>query len=29
MDASLLPDDFREFLRLFNANRVDYLLVGH
>jgi hypothetical protein len=28
MDAPLLPDDFKEFLRLFNANRVDYLLVG-
>ncbi len=28
MDAPLLTDDFKEFLRLFNANRVDYLLVG-
>jgi hypothetical protein len=28
MDAPLLTDDFREFLRLLNANRVDYLLVG-
>ena len=28
MDALLLTDDFREFLRLLNANRVDYLLVG-
>jgi hypothetical protein len=28
MDAPLLTDDFREFLRLLNATRVDYLLVG-
>lgn len=28
MDAPLVTDDFREFLRLLNANRVDYLLVG-
>ena len=28
MDALLLTDDFKEFLRLLNANRVDYLLVG-
>lgn len=28
MDAPLLSDDFREFLRLLNATRVDYLLVG-
>lgn len=28
MDAPLLPDDFREFLRLLNANGVDYLVVG-
>ena len=28
MDAPLLTDDFREFLRLLNANRVDYLVVG-
>ena len=28
MDAPLLTDDFREFLRLLNANRVEYLLVG-
>lgn len=28
MDAPLLPDDFKEFLKLFNANRVEYLLVG-
>jgi len=28
MDAPLLTDDFNEFLRLLNANRVDYLLVG-
>ena len=28
MDAPLLTDDFKEFLRLFNANRVEYLLVG-
>ncbi len=28
MDAPLLTDDFKDFLRLLNANRVDYLLVG-
>src|SRR4051794_21249562 len=28
MDVPLLTDDFKEFLRLFNENRVDYLLVG-
>jgi hypothetical protein len=28
MDVPLLTDDFREFLSLLNANRVDYLLVG-
>jgi len=28
MDTPLLTDDFKEFLRLLNANRVDYLLVG-
>jgi predicted nucleotidyltransferase len=28
MDVPLLTDDFKEFLRLLNANRVDYLLVG-
>jgi hypothetical protein len=28
MDALLLTDDFKEFLRLLNATRVDYLLVG-
>lgn len=28
MDAPLLPDDFREFLRLLSAHGVDYLLVG-
>ena len=28
MDVPLLTDDFREFLRLLNANRVEYLLVG-
>lgn len=28
MDAPLLPDDFKEFLRLFNARSVDYLVVG-
>ena len=28
MDAPLLTDDFKEFLTLLNANRVDYLLVG-
>ena len=28
MDAPLLTGGFKEFLRLHNANRVDYLLVG-
>lgn len=28
MDAPLLTEDFKEFLRLLNANRVEYLLVG-
>jgi hypothetical protein len=28
MDAPLLTADFREFLRLLNASRVEYLLVG-
>jgi hypothetical protein len=28
MDAPLLTDDFREFLRSLNAHGVDYLLVG-
>ncbi len=28
MDAPLLTDDFKEFLRLLNANRVEYLVVG-
>ena len=28
MDTPLLTADFREFLRLLNASRVDYLLVG-
>lgn len=28
MDAPQLTADFKEFLRLLNANRVDYLLVG-
>ena len=28
MDAPLLTDDFKEFLRLLNATRVEYLLVG-
>ena len=28
MDAPLLTDDFKEFLRLLNAHRVDYLLIG-
>lgn len=28
MDVPLLTDDFREFLRLLNAHRVDYLLIG-
>jgi predicted nucleotidyltransferase len=28
MDAPLLTDDFKEFLKLFNAHRVEYLVVG-
>jgi len=28
MDAPLLTDDFREFLRLLNAHRVEYIVVG-
>ena len=28
MDRPLFPDDFKELLRLFNASRVDYLVVG-
>ena len=28
MDAPQFPDDFSEFLRLLDAHRVDYLLVG-
>ena len=28
MDAPLLTDDFKEFLKLFNAHHVEYLLVG-
>jgi len=28
VDTPLLTDDFKEFLRLLNANRVEYLLVG-
>lgn len=28
MDGPLLPDDFSAFLRLLNAYRVDYLVVG-
>ena len=28
MDVPLLTDDFKEFLRLLNAHRVEYLLVG-
>lgn len=28
MDGPLLTEDFKEFLRLLNASRVDYLLVG-
>lgn len=26
--AMLLPDDFKEFLKLLNENHVDYLLIG-
>lgn len=28
MDAPLLPDDFREYLRLLSVHDVDYLIVG-
>jgi hypothetical protein len=28
MDAPLLTDDFKEFLKLFNAHHVEYLVVG-
>ena len=28
MDEPLLTEDFKEFLRLLNANRVDYMVVG-
>lgn len=28
MDAPLLPDDFKEFLKLLTAHRVDFLIVG-
>jgi hypothetical protein len=28
MDAPLLTDDFKEFLRLLNVHHVDYLLIG-
>jgi predicted nucleotidyltransferase len=28
MDATVLPDDFREFLRLLNEADVEYLLIG-
>src|SRR5262245_36096905 len=28
MDTPALPSDFKEFLQLLNANRVEYLLVG-
>jgi len=28
MDTTLLPPDFREFLRLLNSNNVEYLIVG-
>ena len=28
MDVPLLTADFKEFLRLLNANHVDYLVVG-
>lgn len=28
MDTNLLPDDFKDFLKLLNANRVEYLLIG-
>ena len=28
MDAPLLTDDFKEFLRLLNVHDVDYLLIG-
>lgn len=28
MATSLLPSDFKEFLKLLNSPRVDYLLIG-
>ena len=28
MDTPLLPDDFKEFLKLLNAKKVEYLLIG-
>ena len=28
MEEQMLPDDFKEFLRLLNAHAVDYLLIG-
>jgi hypothetical protein len=28
MATSLLPPDFKEFLRLLNSRRVEYLLIG-
>ena len=28
MGEQMLPDDFKEFLRLLNANGVEYLLIG-
>ena len=28
MDTILLPPDFKEFLRLLNSNRVEYLIIG-
>jgi len=28
MDSMQLPDDFREFLKLLNAKKVEYLLIG-
>jgi len=28
MDTMPLPPDFKEFLRLLNASRVEYLLIG-
>jgi len=28
MEANILPEDFKEFLKLLNAHRVEYLLIG-